>query len=227
VAAIFGLNISKILTSVFGGMITTDDRKLHDRLISLREKHLKKPAFNKSIHRLFYLMAVYVSFWEALYGLINKMERSGLLDRFAKYYDESVINMPSDYLEMMTGLEARVGLAQINKYVEIVKKRRQAAVYYNDNLSKNGYDLKLPPFIDGSTWSHYTMLTNNKEAILKIALKKGVQLGGLIEYNIPEMTAYGVHRCDEFPNAANYARGAINLPVWGGSKVASYVAKKV
>jgi hypothetical protein len=50
--------------------------------------------------------------------------------------------------------------------------------------------------------------------LLRESLKRGIQLGRLIEYSIPEMTAYGAHSPEEFPISASYARSAINLPVW-------------
>ena len=40
-AAIFGLNISKSMTSIFGGMVTTDDADLARRLRSLRQQTLQ------------------------------------------------------------------------------------------------------------------------------------------------------------------------------------------
>jgi len=237
IAAIFGLNISKILTSIFGGMITTDNEELYKKLKALRDRRLRKPTWKKSFRRLLYLLAVYPTFWGPVYGMINRLERSGMLNRFVKYYDDSKIDMPRDYLEGMTKLEARVGRVNIQRYDRIIQNRRDAAgMYFEElrgqkagdiSLSLASLDLKpffiLPPEVAGATYSHYVVRISERDGWLKRGIEQSVQLGWLIEYNIPEMKAYGNHKPDKFPVAAQFARSAINLPVWGGKKLARKV----
>jgi len=218
-AAVFGLNISKILCSVFGGMITTDDLAMAQRLRTLRNEKLTPPSLTKSARRLAYLLAVYPTFWDAIYGAVNRLERSGLLNRFTTYYDDTVIDMPVDHLEAMCKIEARVGLANISRYAEAIARRRAAASFYFDNL-KTRPDFVLPPQVKGATYSHFVVRVSDRQKWLSLGLDRGAQLGQLIEYNIPEMQAYGAHPAEAFPVAAEYARSTINLPVWGGEPVA-------
>jgi len=56
---------------------------------------------------------VYPAFNPLIYGLVNRLERSLLLDRFVKYNDECKIDMPQDDLLGMTRVEARVGRVQV------------------------------------------------------------------------------------------------------------------
>ena len=247
IAALFGLNISKLMTSIFGGMITTDDEDLYKKLKQIRDHRLKKPTLKKSLKRLLYFLAVYPAFWEPIYGIINKLERSGLLNRFAKYYDETVIDMPEGYLEGMCGIEARVGTANVERYETIINKRRTAAKYYFDHLRNSEQGIRntehrvkskiseffvhdpltfiLPPQVEGATYSHFVVQVHDREKCLQQAIRKNVQLGWLIEYNIPEMKGYGKRRPEEFPVAATYARTTINLPVWGGVTLAEKIVK--
>ncbi len=248
IAAIFGLNISKILTSVFGGMITTDDEELHKKLKALRDRRLQKPTWKKSFRRLLYLLAVYLTFWGPVYGMINRLERSGMLNHFVKYYDHSKINMPEDYLDVMCNLEARVGLANIRSYGKIISNRRKAAEYYFENLGNQDARLRkqkaesrclntetcglkpsfiLPSKVDGATYSHFVVRVSDRDAWLKWGIEEGIQLGWLVEYNIPEMIVYGGYGPASFPFAAEYARRTINLPVWGGEKIAEKVVKVI
>lgn len=134
VAAVFGLNISKLMTSIFGGMITTDDGELAERLVDLRNRKLKPASTNKSLRRFLYLLTVYPAFWGPVYGMVNWIERMGWLNYFVKYYDESEIDMPNDYLESMSKVEARVGIAQLSRYDKIIEERRSMAVYYHAHL---------------------------------------------------------------------------------------------
>jgi perosamine synthetase len=226
IAALFGLNISKTLTSIFGGMITTDNEDIYQKLKNIREQRLKRPDRGKGIRRLLYLLAVYPAFWAPVYGLINRMERSGLLNYFVQYYDDTKIDMPSDYLEEMCGIEARVGTANIDKYETIVDNRTTAAKYYFEHLADKP-DIRLPPKVEGATYSHFVIQVHDREEWLQYAIRKGVQLGWLIEYSIPEMNAYGGHRPKEFPVAAKYAETSVNLPVWGGVKIGKELIKKL
>jgi len=225
VAALFGLNISKLLTSIFGGMITTDDHALYHRLKTRRDERLKRPGWRKGFRRLLYLLALYPAFWGPLYGLINRLERWGLLNHFVKYYDETRIDMPLDYMEGMCGIEGRAGMANIARYETVIDNRRKAAQYYFEHLTDKR-DFRLPPEVDGATYSHYVVQVEDRYQWLQQAIRKGIQLGWLIEYNIPEMKAYGGYPAEEFPVAADYARTTINLPVWCGEKRTKRVVKK-
>ncbi len=222
IAAVFGLNISKILTSIFGGMITTDDEAMFLKLKNLRNSRLKAPSWKKSGKRLLYLLAVYPSFWGPVYGLINRLERSGFLNRFVKYYDETKIEMPEDYLEGLCNIEARVGLTNIKKYKQIITNRRVAASHYFDFILENS-DFILPLKVKGATYSHFVVQVKNKNHWLLSTIGFGLQLGWLIEYCIPEMEAYGAANPGEYPIASKYALKTINLPVWGGVKEARKV----
>lgn len=226
IAALFGLNISKILTSIFGGMITTDHEEVYVNLKTLRDQRLKKPSWGKGFRRLFYFLTVYPTFWGPVYGLINRLERSGVLNYFVKYYDESKIDMPVDYMEGMYGVEARVGSQNIKRYERIISRRRAAADYYFDHCSGND-DFRLPPRVIGSTYSHFVVQVPDRDKWLQRAISKGIQLGWLIEYNIPEMKAYGGYPPEEFSVAADYARTAINLPVWGGEQLAKTILRHI
>ena len=56
-AAFFGLNISKILTSVFGGITIYNDNDLDKKLKDYRKINMKY-SFFKGVKRLSYLSAV-------------------------------------------------------------------------------------------------------------------------------------------------------------------------
>ena len=91
---------------------------------------------------------------------------------------------------------------------------------------RNG-ELQLPPKIEGATYSHFVVLVADRNRWLREALALGIQLGWLIEYSIPEMPVFGEHNPEEFPISASYARSAINLPMWGGTKIARDVVNMI
>lgn len=218
-AAIFGLNISKLATSIFGGMITTDDHRLAIRLREVRARCVKPASRLKSFRRLMYLLTVYPAFQESIYGFVNRLERSGLLDRFVRYYDESRIDMPRDYLESLTPIEARVGTSQLKRYPSIIARRRFNARYYLDNLPESP-DSILPVWNDGATWSHFVIRTPKREQIITDGLARGVQFGRLIEYSIPNMASYRSMRFIDAGVANRLSTETLNLPLHCGSQQA-------
>jgi perosamine synthetase len=219
-AAFFGSNVSKIITSIFGGMVSTNDDKLADRLRESRKNRISAPSMLRDLMLRLYLLAVWVSFQEPIYGMTNTFERFGLLDLFVRYYDEEKIDMPSDFLLGTTPTQARVGQIQCERYNEIIENRRKIAVYYNENLLNVG-DLCLPPLDLGATFSHYVPQTLHREAIMRHALSEGVQIGQLIEYCIPEMPAYRDRKGCRFryPVASRLAKETINLPISIGGSI--------
>ena len=213
-AALFGLNISKTISSIFGGMITTNNKQIADELRSFRDKNFKNKGIKKALKRFSYLLSTYFTFNPYIYYWVNKLERLGLIDKFVKYYEESKIDFPADWDEMPCEIEARVGLANLEKYEEIIKRRVDNAWAYFSYFREKS-EIQLPPHEKGATFSHFVALVENRDKWLKENLEKGIQLGWLIEYNIPEMRAYGCHRPEEFAVAAKYARTTINFPVCG------------
>lgn len=213
--ALFGLNISKMITSIFGGMMTTNNPELYERLRTFRDEHFVQPGLLKRIRRFLYLLALYPAFNERIYGLVNWLEEdTPLLDRLTKaYHLDDWIHFPPDYLDHMIELEAKVGLAQLHKYLEIVRRRQENALYYDQHL-QGIPGLELPPLVEGATYSHYVVRVSDRRGMLRAFRRRGVQLGELIQYSVPHMTAYTQYAEDlAFSNSYLCSRSTVNLPV--------------
>jgi len=222
-ASLFALNISKYITSIFGGMVTTDDPEIFRNLKNEQSK-LNKPNLSKAMARFLYLIAIYIGFRPSLYYFINLLERSNLLNRFVKYYDENKIDMPRDYHDTMLPIEARVGLNQLKKYDYILKKKIKLVESYARTL-KSTNDFLLPPIVPGATYSHYVPIVKNRTQWINRGKEAGIQIGQLIEYSIPEMPAYAIYKKDNYPNAKYLSKHTINIPIHcyvNLKKIASY-----
>lgn len=213
--AFYGLNISKIITSIFGGMVTTDDAFFAEKLREERQALLRPSGWIQGLKRGLYLMAILLAFTRFVYGVVNHLERSGWLDRFTKYYSKDKIDWPSDGFHWPSGIQARIGLRQCGRYADIVDHRRRIAALYHQGLSAVE-GLILPPKAEGATISHFVVQTENASQIEQKLLKKGVQLGRLIDYEIPDMPVYqdapyfGAHHSRILPTRV------LNLPVHMG-----------
>lgn len=215
-AAIFGLNISKIINSIFGGMVITQDADLAKKLRDWRSKHTIKIGLSKSFKRLLYFMAVNIAFNSMVYGLVNWLERKGLLDRFTKYYEEDRIDFPDDWDQYPSEIEARIGLMQLSKYDAIIEKRKHTARKLIDEMAQRD-DILILPYNEQATYSHIVARVNDRDAWVEKYRKQGIQLGILIEYSIPMMKAYEKYRKTLPVNANRYAQSMINFPVYYGS----------
>ena len=218
--ALFGLGISKQITSIFGGMFTTDDDEIAERMRTWRARNFKTADWGRNVARALYLLAIYPAFNETLYGLVYWLqEKTPVLNRLTKaYHLDEKIHFPPDFQILMSNVEASVGLAQLDKYVEIQKTRRAIAERYFGELTPPETWI-MPPKIDGATYSHYPIRVPDNRKIMDYAAGKGVQFGQLIEYSIPHLAAYSAYKGErEFSNSLYCSQHMINLPIHPGLK---------
>ncbi|MEE8057572.1 MAG: DegT/DnrJ/EryC1/StrS aminotransferase family protein [Pseudomonadales bacterium] len=216
--AFYGLNISKVITSIFGGMVTINDDELAKKILKFRTKLLRPTSSIKPYYRMVYLLVVIIAFLKPVYWLVNRIERTGLINRFVRYFDETKIDMPSDYCDQLTGVEARVGMVQIDKYLDIIVHRKALAEIYTTHLLNVG-SIKLPPQIEGATYSHYVIRSRFANKIIKIMINNNIQLGELIDYHIPDMPVYSGFKYFGRKRASEWPGNVINLPVHIGCSV--------
>jgi dTDP-4-amino-4,6-dideoxygalactose transaminase/ubiquinone/menaquinone biosynthesis C-methylase UbiE len=217
--ALFGLNISKILTSIFGGMLSTNNLEVASRLKDFRSKYFRRQRGKKSFSRLVYLFSLYPAFQKDIYGFVYWLQhRTSLLDRQTKsFHLDDLIGFPPDYLEEMCDFEARVGLVQLQKYQDIINRRRENAHYYMDILGRSNGAV-LPPLVEGATYSHFPLRVSDKVGAMRALARQGVELGEVIQYSLPHLESYRPYVEDEgrYPNSLLCSRSIINLPVHPG-----------
>lgn len=214
-AALFGLNISKVVSSIFGGMLTFMDRALAARVRAWRDANLSPASVIKSSLRLAYLLATYPAFEKLPYGMVHFLQyRTAVLDRLTKaYHLDEEVRFPPDAAEQMLPIEARVGLAQLAKYDWMIERRRAHAARYSEGL-KGVPGWVLPPLVDGATYSHYPVRVPDRRAAVDHFAGHGVHLGEVVEYSVAHLKAYtGFSGGREFPNSLYCSRHMVNLPV--------------
>ena len=212
--AVYALNVSKLITAIFGGMLTFNDQTLANRVRAWRDLNYKKASWKKSFQRRLYLLTVYLTFTENLYGITWWLqEKTDLLNRFTKaFHLDDKICFPPDYLNKMTDVEAAVGLIQLKKYPKIIERRRANAKLYSKILC-NSTNWILPPIIDGATYSHYVVRVPDRKQVKKDWANKGIELGELIQYSIPDTNAYAHLNQIHCKNALRASRSTVNFPL--------------
>jgi perosamine synthetase len=210
--AVYALNISKMITAIFGGMLTFHDQALADKVRNWRNAHYRPTTWLKAIQRRLYLLAVYVVFNEKVYGLTWWLqEKTPMLNRFTKsYHLDGAIHFPPDFNENMLNVEAAVGMVQLAKYQAIVELRRKNAELYSHLLLPR--DKWFPPqIVPGATYSHYVVRVPDRKVAISDLGRRGVQLGELIQYSVPELPAYGGNKSCRSSGIA--ALTTVNLPL--------------
>lgn len=211
--ALYGLNISKMMTSIFGGMLTFSNPELAARVRAWRDARFSQPSWRKGWQRRLYLLAVYIAFSKPAYGFTWWLqEKTSLLTRLTEaYHLDEQIHFPPDYNERMLDVEAAVGLAQLKKYPEIVARRRAAAAYYDQHVQRQP-TWSSPPLIEGATYSHYVVRVPQRAAAIAALARHGIELGELIQYSVPELSSYR-NGDTHFPVAATASTSTVNLPM--------------
>lgn len=211
--AVYALNISKMMTSIFGGILTFQDQELANKVRRWRDSNFTKSSFLKALQRRLYLISIYLAFNKLIYRItLFLQESTPLLNKFTKsFHLDDKIHFPPDYNQQMLNVEAAVGIVQLKKYGKIIEYRRRKAYFYNKTLErKEGW--MLPPLIKGATYSHYVVRVPSREKVVKYYLNKGIQLGELIQYSIPELCCYRDHFVD-CPRSSKASKSTINFPV--------------
>jgi perosamine synthetase len=214
---LFGLGISKMMTSVSGGMLTTSNTDLAAKIRAWRDANFREPSTARQLRQQIFLAASKTAFSAPCYGVVRWLEdETSLLDGMTKaYHLDGMIRLPPDYDDRMSDVEAQVGLVQLARYDHFEARRREHARFYRQHLTPPG-DWVMPPDIEGATYSHFAVRVADRDATLKSFLKSGVQLGQLIQYSVPHLTEYGPAAPSEFPNSWLCSRHTINLPVHPG-----------
>lgn len=211
--ALYALNISKMITSIFGGMLTFQDPKLALKVRAWRDSKFRKGSWQKGIKRRAYLLATFIAFHESMYRLTWWLqENTKFLDRFSKYYHrDDKVHFPQDYLDLMLDTEAAVGLVQLQRYAEIISNRRATAAYFDLHLKRHkGWF--YPPLVEGATYSHYVVRVPNRDDVRAKLAKQGVEVGELIQYSVPQLNSYK-DTDDETPNSNMVSQLTINVPI--------------
>ncbi|MBP8100870.1 MAG: DegT/DnrJ/EryC1/StrS family aminotransferase [Burkholderiaceae bacterium] len=212
-AALYALNVSKMMTSIFGGMLTFSDPELAASVRRWRDAQFRQPSWRKPWFRRLYLAAAAAAFTEPVYGLTWWLqERTPWLDRLTRsYHLDDQIAMPPDHLDRMLDVEAAVGLVQLERYDAMIARRRANAAFLDENLRRRA-GWVLPPIVEGATYSHYVVRVPDRAACVAAAARQRLHLGELIQYSAPQLAPYG-HATSEHPNADLASRSTINVPV--------------
>jgi len=143
----FSFYPTKLITTMEGGMLTTNDDQLAKRATVLREHGMSKTAIDR--------------------------ESKGTW-----YYD--VVDLGYNY--RLNELQALLGISQLKRIGQGIKRRIKAAHYYNEKFRQHGFKGIVPPY-EASNRSHVFHLY-----VIRVEKESGITRNTLFE----RMTDHGI-----------------------------------
>lgn len=213
--ALFGMNISKLVNSVKGGILTLNDKQT---ALKVREL-IKNGKINSSIRSRLYVAAAAIAFTYPFSKILYLLRtKTNLLSSQTNYYDDSVIDLPIDFDGRLDHFSAEVGLISLAQYDNRVAHRQILARIYTEVLSsiRSQDIIWFPPVISGATWSHYPVLVvpeKRSSIISKLETELNCEIGVIVDYSIADLKAYQMRGHSSCINAKTEASQIINLPL--------------
>lgn len=121
----------------------------------------------------------------------------------------------------LTDVAARIGLAQLERLDEFIRRRRELASIYLDEFESDPPGLLPERGDDGHSWNMFTLLLPfdrlgmTRTQFQQAMGKRGIAVG--VHYpSIPGLTVYRAlgHREENYPNAARIGRETVTLPLF-------------
>ncbi len=210
--AFYGMNLGKQLCSLQGGIATTNNQEYFSLVKNYRDKCFNKPGLIRELHWAVYMVSSYYGLTSPVYAMTKFLsDKTRLLNRFVKYYDDNIIDMPDDFKDHLTQIQARIGLEQLKKIDVILDQRMIIAQTYHDHLHHIKY-IQLPPIKAGATYSHYVIRVKNRDILIDYLKNRGIDCGVLFDYTVPNLPAYREYKKCEFPHADTLSKTVVNLP---------------
>lgn len=217
-AAFFSFGRDKIVSSVFGGMVITNNKNLSTKLAQYQE-NLPFPSYVWMLQQLLHPLITWMSLISYNMFHVGKIllwltQRIRLIS-YPVSKQEFTGNQPSVLNRRYSNALAVLGLLQL-KRLEIMNKRRQEiAAFYFAYIPKNKY--QLPPKKSGSVYLRFNIQVPTSDMVRFQAKKRGMILGNWYS-NVVDPQQVDLHKAGyetgSCPKAEKAAREALNLPTY-------------
>ena len=188
--AIFSFHPVKHIATGEGGMITTNDENLYNKLLSLRTHGIvKNPKQFK-----------------------NSIKFSGGLDEYPGWYMEM---QELGYNYRLTDFQSALGISQLKKASSGLQKRKEIAENYFNNFNSKNYIKGQSGIVEGHAYHLYIIEVENRLGLYNYLRTKNIytQIHYIPCHLMPYYRNLGWSDSD-FPLAENYYKKCISLPMY-------------
>ncbi len=222
-ACFYSFNFEKQIFTFGGGMVTTNNEEINDKLNNFRKNNFSKNTFSSDFSKSFLLLNTPYIFSDLLFRLILGLWTiSGEIGWKKQGWSLKNEDLPvkdiyliKENIESYSKIQAAVGLSQLKKLNKFIKNRKEIAKYYDKELTglKN---IKISNLIEGSSFSHYSFTVKNRNDFEKFMMKKKIQINKVFDYstaNLPLFSRY-VENNKKLNNSQTAGKCNINLPCY-------------
>jgi hypothetical protein len=188
--AIFSFHPVKHIASGEGGMVTTNDEVLYNKLLQLRTHGIVKS--------------------EDLFT--NSIEFAGGDTHYPLWYMEMKV---LGYNYRLTDFQAALGLSQLNRADEGLARRREIAAIYLEAFKGQSFIKGQSGVIEGHAYHLYVVEVENRLGLYNFLRTKNIfaQIHYIPCHLMPYYRQFGWKEGD-MPNAENYYKDCISLPMY-------------
>lgn len=221
--AFFSFGRDKVISSVWGGMVTTKDKQLAKKIAAIY-KTIPLPSSRwetkQLLHPLLFVIIIptYYFFGKYLLAFLRVVRGVGL----AVSQSERRGEKPDMFPARMSEVLAELALHQFSKLERYNEHRMEIAELYRTKLSESDLDnyrgqtpIILSPEINGAIYLRFNILHPNAREVIKEAKKQHILLGDWYKNIIdPIGTDFAAMRytAGSCPRAERAAHESINLP---------------
>lgn len=203
--AIFSFHPVKHIATGEGGMITTNDENLYNKLLSLRTHGIvKNPKQFK-----------------------NSIKFSGGLDEYPEWYMEM---QELGYNYRLTDFQSALGISQLKKASSGLQKRKEIAENYFNNFNSKNYIKGQSGIVEGHAYHLYIIEVENRLGLYNYLRTKNIytQIHYIPCHLMPYYRNLGWSEGD-FPLAENYYKQCLTLPIFPdlGFKNQQFIINKI
>ncbi|OGM28794.1 hypothetical protein A2962_04920 [Candidatus Woesebacteria bacterium RIFCSPLOWO2_01_FULL_39_61] len=215
----FSFGRDKVISSVFGGMILSKNKKIYEKLKQERYDLNYPSAFwliQQLLHPIFFsliLLTYNLGFGKLTIGKMSLflLQSFNILSK-AVSEDEKKGKKPKRFLRKMPGALAVLARNQLRKLEKFNRRRRNISNYYFSALKIK--DLQLPVKIKGSIYMRFPILSSRSIQIFRCMKRQGILFGDW--YKAPVVPVYDLSLVEYQPltcrNAEKYSRTILNIP---------------
>lgn len=214
-AAFFSTEETKVISTTMGGMVTTDDKELAERLYSFQQ-NCSWPSRKLLKKYLIKFIVYYLFTWPYLHRYIRGVYKKAKIHNplpEATSHEEAIGEKPPNYELRLSNAQAVLGLNQIGRINENLRHRRKIASIYEKKLKEEGVETPVVHPEAQPSYVRYPLWVQDRQKAIRM-LSKYTSVGTwftsvLEEASCVEKIGYARGSC---PNAENASRHLINLP---------------
>lgn len=214
--AFFSFGRDKIISSVFGGMILTNNSNLKSQISNLLI-NLPQPSTFWTIQQL--LHPIIFSGLKPFYhfkftrGIITVLQNLKIISK-AIYKEEKISDQPIVFPAKMSGALARLADHQLQKLEKLNAKRKKIVRYYISNYKD--FENKFTDKTVNSVWLRFPIQVSDPRKLLNYCSRYGIYLGDWYKDVITPIVDYKklYYKEGSCPNAEKISKHIVNLPTY-------------